>query len=117
MFLDDCPASPSISRLRAKGVVNAKMQSVVVAFGEGEDALKREVRLSRQTFPNGGWWAWYVCPVCGGLARVLRLHEKPLCRRCCLRHGLRYRIEGGSAAERADARAGLPKLCERAGCH
>lgn len=104
LFLDALPASPSISRLRAEGVVTASTARLVIAFGEGENALKREVRVTRQMFSNGGSWTWYICPVCGGLARVLRLHERPMCRRCCLRHGLRYRIEGGSPAERAEAR-------------
>lgn len=91
--------------MRAEGVVTSDSTRVVVAFGEGENALKKDVRVKRQTFPNGGWWAWYVCPVCGNLARVLRLHERPMCRRCCRREGLRYRSERGSGAERAEARA------------
>ena len=104
LFVDDCPASPSISRLRAKGEVTAAMASVLVAFGEGADALRREIRVVHRTFPNGGQWAWYVCPECAGFARLLRWHERPLCRRCLLRRGLRYRIESGTPAEKGEAR-------------
>jgi hypothetical protein len=57
-------------------------------------------------FPNGGSWSFFRCPNCGGRARVLRLYgERPMCRACCLRNGARYRIAGGSSAERAEARA------------
>jgi hypothetical protein len=76
-----------------------------VSFGEGDSAPRREVRLTRRCFPNGGEWTLYLCPACGGLAHVLRLFAgEPKCRRCLLRHGLRYRIDGGLAAERAEAR-------------
>jgi hypothetical protein len=113
--------------LRAEGVVTSDSTRVVVAFGEGENAPKREVPVMRQAFSNGGSWTWYVCPICGGLARVLRLHERPMCRRCCRRQGLRYRCERGSLAERAEARAvrieklrelltgGPARLCPRRG--
>jgi hypothetical protein len=105
LFVDDLPASPVISRLRAEGVVNADTRLTEVAFGEGNAAFKRWVGVAHQTFRNGGSWSLYICTSCRGRARVLRLFEgRPICRRCCLRRGLRYRIEGGSPAERAKAR-------------
>ncbi len=57
LFVDDCPASPSISRLRAEGVVTSDMASVVVAFGQGGAAPRREIRVSHCAFPNGGQWS------------------------------------------------------------
>ena len=105
--------SPTISRLRASGVVTAETRSVVVTFGEGESALAREVRVIHQIFPNGGSWSFFVCPACGRPARVLKLHEKPMCRRCCLREGIGYRVSSGSPVERDAARmARLQKLRE-----
>jgi hypothetical protein len=113
LFQDDLPASPTISRLRASGVVIAETRSVVVTFGEGESALAREVRVTHQIFPNRGSWSFFVCPDCGRPARVLKLHEKPMCRRCCLRAGIGYRVSSGSPIERDAARvARLQKLRE-----
>jgi hypothetical protein len=102
--LDDLPAA-NVSRLRALGVVKEGMTHVVIAFGEGEQ--KRLIGVAHMKFPNGGSWSFFRCPNCGGRARVLRLYgERPMCRACCLRNGARYRIAGGSPAERAEARAG-----------
>jgi hypothetical protein len=101
LFQDDLLTAPSISLLRASGAVTADMGSVIVTFGEGENALKREVRVTHHQFPNGGSWSFFVCPTCGQHARVLKLHERPMCRRCLLREGIRYRIAGGSPDERA----------------
>jgi hypothetical protein len=113
LFQDDLPTSPTISRLRASGVVTAETRSVVVTFGEGDSALKRRVRLAHHKFPNGGSWSFFVCPACGRPARVLKLHERPMCRRCCLRHGIGYRVSSGSPVERHVARlARLQKLRE-----
>jgi hypothetical protein len=113
LFQDDLPTTPSISRLRASGVVTAKTRSVIVAFGEGESALAREVRATHQLFPNGGSWSFFVCPACGRRAYVLKLHDKPMCRRCWIGHGIAYRISSGSPVERDTARvARLQKLGE-----
>src|SRR5271166_494773 len=113
LFQDDLPTSPTISRLRASGVVTAETRSVIVTFGAGVSALAREVRVTHHKFPNGGGWRFFVCPDCGRPARVLKLHEKPMCRRCCLREGIRYRVSSGSPVERDVARlARLQKLRE-----
>jgi hypothetical protein len=112
-FQDDLPTTPSISRLRASGFVTAEKRSVVVTFGGGESALAREARVTHQLFPNGGSWSFFVCPACGRPARVLKLHEKPMCRRCCLGEGIGYRVSSGSPVERDVARlARLLKLRE-----
>jgi hypothetical protein len=99
LFQDDL-VSVSISRLRASGVVTSDTKSVDVVFGEGDEGLRREVQVVHRRFPNGGEWSFFLCPVCGRLARVLKLHGKPMCRRCCLRQGIGYRVSSGSPVER-----------------
>jgi hypothetical protein len=112
LFQDDL-ASVSISRLRASGVVTSDTKSVEIVFGEGDEGLRREVKVVHRRFPNGGEWSFFVCPVCNRPARVLKLHDKPTCRRCCLRQGIAYRISSGSPVERDVARvARLQKLRE-----
>jgi hypothetical protein len=113
LFQDNLP-SVSISPLRTAGVVTSSTAWVVVTFGEGDSALKRRVGVTHVSFPNGGEWSFFVCPVCSRPARVLKLHEKPMCRRCCLRKGIGYRVSSGSPVERDVARlARLQKLRER----
>jgi hypothetical protein len=112
LFQDDLP-SVSISPMRASGIVTPDVEWVVVAFGEGDSALKRRVRVTHHKFPNGGSWSFFVCPVCERPARVLKLHGRPMCRRCCLREGIGYRVSSGSPLERDVARlARLQKLRE-----
>ena len=112
LFQDDF-ASVSILRLRATGVVTKDMKSVDIVFGEGNEGLRREVKVVHRSFPNGGEWSFFLCPVCSRPARVLKLHDKPMCRRCCLRQGVGYRISSGSPVERDAARvARLQKLRE-----
>jgi hypothetical protein len=112
LFQDDLP-SVSISPMRASGVVTPDMEWVVVAFGEGDVALRRRVRLTHHKFRNGGSWSFFVCPDCGRRARSLKLNGRPMCRRCCLRQGIGYRISSGSPVERDAARmARLQKLRE-----
>jgi hypothetical protein len=112
LFQDDL-ASVSISRMRASGVVTSDTKSVELVFGKGDDGLRRDVKVGHRRFPNGGEWSFFLCPVCDRPARVLKLHEKPMCRRCCLREGIGYRISSGSPVERDVARvARLQKLRE-----
>jgi hypothetical protein len=103
-YQDDLPAV-SVSKLRALGVVAADARSVFAVFGEGDAALKREVRIVHRRFPNGGSWSFFICPACERRARVLRLYDGgPMCRWCCLRLGLRYRVEYMPKDERARRR-------------
>jgi hypothetical protein len=53
LFQDDLP-SVGISRLRASGVVTSNTKSVEVVFGEGNDGLRRQVRVVHRRFPSGG---------------------------------------------------------------
>jgi hypothetical protein len=103
-FQDDL-LEVSVSGLRASGAIAADATSVVIAFGQGDNALRREVRVVHRMFPNGGSWSLFICPTCGRRVRKLKLHEKVMCWRCCVQGGLGYRISDGSAAERAEARA------------
>jgi hypothetical protein len=67
--------------LRASGVVTWDTESVEIVFGEGDDGLRREVEVVHRRFPNGGEWSFFLCPDCSRPARVLKLHDKPMCRR------------------------------------
>jgi hypothetical protein len=113
-FQNDLPTSPSVSRLRALGVVDWTTKSVLISFGEGDDALRREIRITHRRFPNGGDWSFFQCPQCERRARVLKLHDGAvMCWRCCAARGARYRSASGSPVERDGARmARLQKLHE-----
>jgi hypothetical protein len=98
---DDCP-SLSVSRLRAVGEVREDMERVRVAIA----GVEREVGLSHLRFPNGGGWSFFICPECGGRARVLRLYERIACWRCT-RGGdperrLPFRSEVGALGQRIE---------------
>jgi hypothetical protein len=77
LFQDDL-ASISISRLRASGVVTRDTKSVEVVFGDGNDGLRREVKVVHRRFPNGGEWSFFLCPVCERPAHILKLQEMSL---------------------------------------
>jgi hypothetical protein len=113
-FQDALPTSSSVSSLRALGVVNRNMKSVVIAFGEGDEALRREIGITHRQFPNGGGWSFFTCPRCGRRARVLKVHDGAvMCWRCCAARGARYRSASGPPMERDAARvARLKRLRE-----
>ena len=96
------------------GVVDRNTKSVVIAFGEGDEALRREIGITHRQFPNGGSWSFFTCPQCERRARVLKLHDGAvMCWRCCAARGVRYRSASGSPVERDAARmARLEKLRE-----
>jgi hypothetical protein len=126
-LFQDHLASLSISRLRASGVVTRDTKLVEIVFGEGNNGLTREVKVVHRRFPNGGGWSFFLCPVCERPARILKLHEKPMCRRCCLREGIGYLVSSGTPVERDLARVarlkklrdlldvGAARLCPRPG--
>jgi hypothetical protein len=104
-FQDALLTSPSVSGLRAAGVVTGDTKKVILLFGESESALKREVKVEHRKFQNGGEWSFFVCPTCDRRARLLKLYDgRPMCWRCCQACGVRYRSAGGSPVERADTR-------------
>jgi hypothetical protein len=103
-FQDDLIAVNS-ARLRALGVIRPDAVSTVVTFGEGADALVREVRVWHRTFRNGRGISLFLCLACGKKARLLKLHDgQPQCRNCLKRRGVQFRIAYGTRAERAEAR-------------
>jgi hypothetical protein len=114
VFLDDLFAVNS-ARLRAMGVIRPDASSALVSFGQGEDALVREIGTWHRKWSHGRGLSLFLCPNCGGKAQILRLWaETPWCRRCLLRQKITYRICSGSAAEKAEARrARIEKLRAR----
>ena len=63
-------------------------------------------------FPNGGGWSYFLCPVCGQKAqRLWLLSGAIVCRRCCIRSGVRPRGDPLSVRQRAALQA--PKLIAR----
>jgi len=79
---DHLPAV-GVSSLRAAGAITLESISVKVTFGEGPDALEREVKVTHRLFPNGGSWSFFLCPGCSRRVRTLRLYDgRVVCTRC-----------------------------------
>jgi hypothetical protein len=103
-FQDDL-VSVNSARLRALGVIRPDVASALVCFGEGEDALRREIRVWHRRFRNGRGISLFLCPNCGGKAQLLKLFDgRPHCRNCLKRRGVQFRIAYGTREERAVAR-------------
>ena len=97
-----------ISRLRATGVVTEAMTEIAVRLGDVEAV----VGLWHMHFPNGGGWSYFLCPACGQKAqRLWLLSGAIVCRRCCIRRGVRPRGDSLSVRQRAELRA--PELKAR----
>jgi hypothetical protein len=58
--IDDLPASESVSRMRAAGVITVDTEVATVSFGD----QSFNVAISHRWFPNGGSWSFFVC-LCG----------------------------------------------------
>jgi hypothetical protein len=103
-FQDDLIAVNS-ARLRALGLIRPEASSALISFGEGVDALVREVRVWHRRFRNGRGISLFLCPACGRKAQLLKLHDgRPQCRNCLKRRGVQFRIAYGTRSERAEAR-------------
>ena len=103
-YQDDLYAVNS-ARLRALGVIRPDASSATVGFGQGADALVREVRVWHRTFRNGRGISLFLCPICDGKAQLLKLHDgRPQCRNCLKGRGIQFRIAYGTRLERAEAR-------------
>jgi hypothetical protein len=104
-FQDDLIAVNS-ARLRAEGVIKPGATSAVVRFGEGEAALRREVRVWHREWSHGRGISLFICPACQGKAQLLKFFDgRILCRRCLMRAGVMFKSAYGSPEERAEARA------------
>jgi hypothetical protein len=89
----------SVSPMRALGVITADTASTTVRFGESEFS----VQVTHRRFPNGGDWAFFVCPACGCRARKLWLLDgAPCCQRCCTDRGVGLRAWPISVRQRAE---------------
>ena len=97
--------SVNSARLRALGVIRPGATSATVSFGQGADALVREVKVWHRQFCNGRGLSLFICPSCGGKAQLLKLYDGGLrCRNCLKRSGVQFRIAYGTPVERAEAR-------------
>jgi hypothetical protein len=103
-FIDDLQAV-RIPRLRALDLIAAETTQFLMRLGE----VEQSVAVTLRKFPNQGSWSLFVCPTCGRCAQVLRLLDDVLvCRRCCIRRGVRRRADPMSVRQRAEHR--IPKL-------
>ena len=63
------------ARLRALGVIVPGATSATVSFGEGDAALKREIKVWHRAWSCGRGLSLFLCPRCGGKAQILRLFD------------------------------------------
>ena len=69
------------------GAITADATLVVVSFGQGDDAHRRELRVVHRKFPNSGGWSFFVA-ACSWAARQAGVSAKarhPEARRALLR--------------------------------
>jgi hypothetical protein len=60
----------------------------------GDDGVEHQVGVKVRRFRNGGFWAMFVCPRCGGVSQRLRLlDDRPACGACVRASGLIYRSQ------------------------
>jgi hypothetical protein len=103
-YQDDL-VSVNSARLRAEGVIKPDAVSATIRFGEGADALKREVRVWHRQFRNGRAQSLFYCPHCQGKAQILKVYDGRIqCRNCLRRAGVQFRAAYGTREERAQSR-------------
>jgi hypothetical protein len=73
-FQDDLK-TVNVSTLRASGAIAADATWVVVTFGPGDDAHRRELRVVHRKFPNSGGWSFFVA-ACSWAARQAGLSAR-----------------------------------------
>jgi hypothetical protein len=89
--IDDLPLV-RVSALVAHGYVARGAVTALVRFGD--DGVEYEVGVRMRQFPNGGFWARFVCPRCDGGSQRLRLLDgQPACGKCIRASGLIYRSQ------------------------
>jgi hypothetical protein len=98
LTIDDLPVVRA-SALVAHGYISRGAVTALVRFGD--DGLEYEVGVLMRQFPNGGFWARFICPRCGGGSQRLRLIDgQPLCGKCIRASGLIYRSQSVRAETR-----------------
>jgi hypothetical protein len=96
--IDDLPLV-RVSTLVANGYIGRDAMTALVRFAD--DGVEYVVSVRIRPFPNGGFWAMFVCPRCDGGAQRLRLLEDtPACGKCVRATGLRYRVESTPTKDR-----------------
>jgi hypothetical protein len=89
--IDDLPVVRA-SALVAHGYISRGAVTALVRFGD--DGVEYEVGVRIRQFPNGGFWARFMCPRCGGGSQRLRLLDgQPVCGKCIRASGLIYRSQ------------------------
>jgi hypothetical protein len=89
--IDDLPAV-RVSALVAHGYIARGAVMALIRFGD--DGVDYEVAVRMTQFPNGGFWARFACPCCGGSSQRLRLLDgQPACGKCVRASGLIYRSQ------------------------
>jgi hypothetical protein len=97
IFFDELP-SLAASRLKASGAIRLEDRQGVIALGEEDHGVKRRkcIGVAHTKFPNGGSWAYLLCPRCGCRKKKLWLvGDAPRCLSCCWSLGVRYRSAYG----------------------
>jgi hypothetical protein len=89
--IDDLPMV-RVSTLVAHGYIARGAVTALIRFGD--DGIEYEVGVRMTQFPNGGFWAQFVCPRCdGGSQRLRLLDDRPACGACVKASGLIYRSQ------------------------
>jgi hypothetical protein len=89
--IDDLPMVRA-SALVAQGYITRGAVTALVRFGD--DGVEYQVGVRMRQFPNGGFWARFVCPRCDGGSQRLRLLDgQPACGKCIRASGLIYRSQ------------------------
>jgi hypothetical protein len=93
-------------------MATSRAAAVTALVRFGDDGVEYEVGVRMRQFPNGGFWAWFVCPRCGGGSQQLRLiDDLPACGKCVRASGLIYRSQS-VRTEKRHAVTGPPRLAK-----
>jgi hypothetical protein len=89
--IDDLPVA-RVSTLVAHGYIARGAVTALVRFCD--DGVEYGVGVRMTHFPNGGFWARFVCPRCDrGCQRLRLLDGQPACGKCIRAIGLIYRSQ------------------------
>ena len=96
--IDDLP-QVRVATMVALGDIGRDAKTARVLFGE--DGIEYQIGVRLRPFRNGGFWAMFVCPRCGGGSQRLRLiDDRPTCGKCVRASGLIYRSQSMRTAKR-----------------